>query len=63
MTPAGRFVANLAAGIGGTLAAVSAQEFSHIAAGFAGVATGLWMLTQTVIALRKNERDRDRRGK
>lgn len=58
MSPAGKFVLNLGAGVAGTLAAISGQEFSHWAAGFAGVATGLWMLTQSALAIRRRGRAR-----
>lgn len=49
---------NLFFGVTGTAAAwsFSAESGAHLAALFAGVCTGVWMLTQTAIALRKNRR-------
>ena len=41
-------------GIIGTLGAVTLPPLSESAAIFAGLATGVWMITQTVIAIKNN---------
>lgn len=45
--------ANLFLGSFGTLATIEASKLSTAAAIFAGSATGVWMLTQTVLAIAK----------
>jgi hypothetical protein len=48
-------VKNLALGVGGSLLAVTMQDMSHAAAIVAGLSTGVWMLTQTFMALRRRK--------
>lgn len=49
---------NFAVGFTGTFAALELPAVSHFAASVAGFATAVWMVTQTVLAIRAAGRRR-----